>query len=134
MTVSFIIFIVAVILLCTYIVLKQLEISLGVSGTLSRVLAEKSPVHEARFESVMDKVDVWRAHMSEKMKVLGFRTFAQTRATIRGLVVLVAAKMVRLVKGEKLLFSQTAPSLYLKRLKNEMEKPEEETTKDSVFE
>lgn len=134
MTVAFIIFIVAIILLGTYIVFKQREISLGVSGALSRALTEKSPVYEARFDSLMGKCDTWRLHMGEKMKVLGFRTFAQARATLRGGVVLIAAKMVRLVKGEKLLFSQTAPSLYLKRLKNEMEKPEEEVVKDSVFE
>lgn len=134
MTISLIIFIAILIVLGVYLMLKQREVDLGTQGALSRALSEKSPVFESRFNMMMNRFDVWRVRASEKSKDFSLHGAAKARATLRGAVVLVAAKMVRLVRGEKLLLSHTAPSLYLKRLKNEMDKPEEEHVKDSVSE
>lgn len=134
MTLSFIIFVVALVLLGTYIVLKQRELSRGTTGTFTHFLEERSPTYEERFNRMMERIAAWKVRAGEQMKTHGLRLFSHFRATLRGFVVLVAAKMVRLVRGEKLLFSQTAPSLYLKRLKNEMDKKEESQKEDSVLE
>ncbi|MEK7606160.1 MAG: hypothetical protein AAB458_01005 [Patescibacteria group bacterium] len=125
MTVAFIVFIIALGLLATRFLFKQSELTAGVQGRLTRTLSAHSPVWENRY-------DRFAAHVAMKARAFGARTedfgrraLAQLRATTRGLVVVVAARMVRSVRGEKMLYSQTTPSLYLKRLKGEMDKKEE---------
>ncbi len=126
MTISFIIFIVAVLLIGVFFLVKQRELSRGSKGPLSRVLSKYSPALEARFSAVSADAGREVNAVGTFARDAGIHGLAVLRKTLRGFIVLLAAKMVRLVKGEKLLYSQAVPSLYLKRLKGEMEKGETE--------
>ncbi len=128
MTISFIIFVVSVLFIGVFVLAKQRELARASLGPVSRVLAKYSPTLETHFNTLSARTVRTVKTVGVSAQGAGVHGLAVLRKTLRGFIVLLAAKMVRSVRGEKLLQSHVAPSLYLKRLKGEMEKSETENS------
>lgn len=127
---SFIILVVSLVLLGAFIVFKHFEFSRGRVSGMTHTLARFSPSVETVYDKVLERLRVLAIRARDAVSSFLFRVWRAVRAIFRHLVVLFAAKMVRAVKGEKLLYDNGAPSLYLKRLGVEMQSGDTLTPED----
>ncbi len=125
MTTSFVILTVSLLGLGGFIELKRREQARGFVSSFSRSLAGFSPRLEAVYRSLESRFFAHARYLGQRAGMLAAEGAKTARGVIRHVVVLVAAKMVKAVKGEKLLYGNGAPSLYLKRLGVEMQNGEQ---------
>jgi len=121
MTISYIIFSSALVLLGGFVLFKQRELSRGTTSGMTATLAAHSPRAEAWYGAFITRVRALLVHGRDILRAILMRAWHAIRTFVRHLVVLFAAKMVKAVRGEKLLYGNGAPSLYLKRLGVEMQ-------------
>lgn len=116
MTTTFILFVLSTAALGALIVRRQL-VGNADTSSLSLAFERWSPVVERAYDAVHTRITALRnrahAHSSHIMR----RTFEKGKTVVRGFVIVLAAKMIEAVKGEKMLHSNGAPSLFLKRLR-----------------
>lgn len=104
-------------LIALFFALKEREVYAGEATWFTRFLVKHSPA----VESIWHRCGVWlnRTYHTFFARVVAFLTGIGVRiaVTFRYIVVLLADKMIKAVRGEKFLEMNGAPSMYLKHLK-----------------
>ncbi|MEN9405319.1 MAG: hypothetical protein RLY47_278 [Candidatus Parcubacteria bacterium] len=104
-------------LIALFFALKEREVYAGEATRFTRFLVKHSPA----VESVWRRCGAWldRTYHMLFARVVAFITNigARIAVTFRYIVVLLADKMIKAVRGEKFLEMTGAPSMYLKHLK-----------------
>ncbi len=117
MPLSIIFFAGSLLLIAIFFALKEREVSTGRTTFVTRLLVAASPSTERAFmhatSHAMRLIDGSFEWVGDTLR----RAYGIAAATLRYLIVLLAARMVKAVKGEKLLSENNgAPSMYLKHL------------------
>lgn len=107
--------------LATFFALKEREVYSGSRTLPTRVLAQFSPVAERMWHAVLAIVLTHTHRIAVIITSAVARVFVRIGVTIRYLIVVLAEKMIKGVKGERFLSMRGAPSVYLKRLKDEVD-------------
>jgi hypothetical protein len=104
-------------LIALYFALKEREVYAGEATRFTQFLIKHSPA----VESVWRRFGAWlnRTYHTLFARVVAFITSIGARISImfRYVIVLLADKMIKAVRGEKFLEMNGAPSMYLKHLK-----------------
>ncbi len=104
-------------LIALFFALKEREVYAGQSTRFTQFLVKHSPAAESAWHRCM----VWinRTYHAFFARIVALLTNVGARITVtfRYVVVLVAGKMIKAVRGEKFLEMTGAPSTYLKHLK-----------------
>ncbi len=112
-----VIFASSLLLLALFCALKEREIYAGRQTWFTRLLVRYSPAAEEAWY----RCGAWigRTYRAFAMRFVAFAKdiFARAVVTFRYIVVMLADKMIKAVRGEKFLEMNGAPSMYLKHLK-----------------
>lgn len=121
MTTAYIILSLSLVLLGGFLLFKRREFARGTTSGMTRMLMAHSPAAEMRYDAFVARLRVSLLKWRDITYAFVTRLWRTTRVFLRHIVVLLAAKMVQAVRGEKLMYGNGAPSLYLKRLGAEMQ-------------
>lgn len=104
-------------LIALFFGLKEREAYAGRPTALTRFLVRHSPAAEGLWNACGAWID--RTYHALFARIAGFakNAVARTTVTFRYVVVMFADKMIKAVRGEKLLEMNGAPSMYLKHLR-----------------
>lgn len=112
-----IVFASSLLLIALFFALKEREVYAGEATRFTRFLVKHSPAAESlwlRFGAWISRTyHAFFAHIVAFITRIG----ARIAVTFRYIVVLLADKMIKAVRGEKFLEMTGAPSMYLKHLK-----------------
>lgn len=105
--------------LAGFFALKEREVYSGAPTLPTRILMQLSPVAERMWQAAL-AIALAHAHRIAVIVASAVaRVAMRVGVTARYLIVVVAEKMIKGVKGERFLSMRGAPSVYLKRLKDE---------------
>ncbi len=111
------IFLGSLFLTALFLAVKEREVYGGTQTFLTRFLVRWSPRAQAWWEQMSASLQRAFGSLSTLLMKSIQRGEEYVVWTVRFVIVLLAEKMIKAVKGEKLLVSKGAPSLYLKRIK-----------------
>lgn len=117
MPLSTIVFASSLFLIALFFGLKEREVYAGKSTAFTRFLVRHSPAVESVWKRCGSWIDA--TYHTLFARAVAFVKNIATRVTVtfRYLIVMLADKMIKAVRGEKFLEMNGAPSMYLKHLK-----------------